>query len=85
MSQEGKLNRLDLIVGGIGVSPIPIAGEICSTIFLSKILRNTLSGDNGLARIGIAAATTGLMRMQLYTSLYAPLNPFYQKLSEYFQ
>ena len=80
MANNEKLSTLDLIVGAVGVSPIPVVGEICGTIFFSKILKNIPLGDHILTRIGIAAATTSLMRMQLYTSLYAQL---YQKAIEY--
>ncbi len=80
MASNEKLSTLDLIVGAVGVSPIPVVGEICSTIFFIKILKNIPFGDHAFTRLGIAAATTGLMRMQLYTSLYTPL---YQKATEY--
>lgn len=79
-NREKGFSKLELLAGAIGVSPIPVLGEICGTAFIYKILKETPFGKEKGSGILISAAVTVLMRMQLYTSIYAPI---YKKLSEY--
>ncbi len=79
-NKEKGFSKLDLLVGAIGVSPIPVLGEICGTAFIYQIIKETPLGENKGSGILISAAVTALMRMQLYTSIYAPI---YKKLGEY--
>jgi hypothetical protein len=62
------LDTKALVAGAIGVSPIPIAGEIGLSYFFYKILE----GQKALPR-AVAIPAAILTRVGLYTGLYAPL------------
>jgi hypothetical protein len=68
-----QFSNLELVAGIIGVSPIPIAGEICGAFFFNKILKNTPFYKEGAKGVLLSAAVTGLTRLSLYASIYAPL------------
>lgn len=77
-----QLSNLELLSGLIGVSPIPIAGEICGTLFFYRILKETSLAEKKPAGIILAASVNGLVRLSLYTSIYSS---FYKKIAEYIQ
>jgi len=67
---ENKLSTKDLLIGLIGLSPIPIAGEICGTYFFKRIIDNTPLPNKGVQGWVLAAAVTGLTRIGMYGWLY---------------
>ncbi len=74
MSLDKKLATKDLLVGAVGVSPIPVAGEICLSYFFYKILEDT--------NIKFAAIPAALLtRLGMYQQFYFPL---YEKAKELF-
>lgn len=60
------LDTLTLVAGAIGVTPIPVAGEIGLSYFFYKMLEST---PYKLAAIPAALLT----RFALYTQFYAPI------------
>lgn len=74
MSLERKLAFKDHCIGLLGVSPIPIAGEICLSYFFYRVLDKT-----NLKAASIPAAL--LTRFGLYSSIYLSL---YEKAMEFF-
>ncbi len=74
MPLEKKLAAKDLLIGAVGVSPVPIAGEICLSYFFYKILENT--------NIKFAAIPAALLtRLGMYQQFYFPI---YEKAKDLF-
>lgn len=74
-SGKGIDTKLALI-GLIGLSPIPVVGEICGTYFFKKILNETPLPHEGAQGWILAAAVTGLTRLGLYGG-------FYKRMADY--
>lgn len=64
------LDTKDLVVTALGVSPIPVVGEIALARSIYKTLNE--SGQKALPP-AIALPVAGLVRFGLYTQLYIPI------------
>jgi len=74
MARKENFSNLELICGLIGFSPIPIAGEICSAIFLGKLVKETEIFDKEKHTPYIIGAAAGLLaRFGMYETIYSPI------------
>tara|TARA_Y100000310_G_scaffold331416_2_gene404920 strand:- start:655 stop:882 length:228 start_codon:yes stop_codon:yes gene_type:complete len=71
--EESKLEMSDLVKGLVGVTPIPVAGEICLSMFFGKVFEDKGELDNPFVYIPAALLT----RMALYTSVYSGLFDYF--------
>lgn len=77
MELEKKLNFKDLLIGLVGVSPIPVLGEIGLSYFFYRILEG--KETEKIKHVSIPAAL--LTRIGMYKEFYIPL---YEKLRDVF-
>jgi hypothetical protein len=87
--RESKKSELleSIIIGAsalIGVSPIPIAGELCCACALKRIFNKTGIGRNNLSEWLLSLATTVALRNMLYPNTIYNCRQVYQKICEYF-
>lgn len=70
--QKNTFNKLELVLGLLGVSPIPVVGEVCGTIFFYRLLEETpiLPSNNKFMNLAMSASITALMRCGMYNSIY---------------
>jgi hypothetical protein len=64
-----SLEKKTLVKGALGISPIPVVGEVGLSMFFYDVLKT--SGNKGLEIVAVPAAL--LTRFELYRSLYIPL------------
>ncbi|MGV8142844.1 MAG: hypothetical protein ACP5NS_04425 [Candidatus Pacearchaeota archaeon] len=68
-SKQG-LDTMTLLAGAIGVSPIPVLGEIGLGYFFYKVLKNV---EQTAVPPLVAIPAALLTRFSLYQQMYAPL------------
>lgn len=77
MTLDKRLNVKDLLIGLVGVSPIPLLGEVALSYFFYQILEG--KETEKIKHVSIPAAL--LTRYVMYKEFYIPL---YEKLKEMF-
>jgi len=78
MARKEGFSNLELICGLVGFSPIPIVGEICSAIFLGRILEKTEIFDKEKSIPYVIGAVAGLLtRFGMYESIYNPMLEYF--------
>jgi hypothetical protein len=68
-NRNNGMSLKEIVVGAVGVSPIPIIGEICLSSFFCGLLDRV--GMREMKYAGIPTAL--LMRLGLYQNVYFPL------------
>lgn len=78
MAIDNKLSMKDILIGLVGVSPIPVLGEIGLSYFFYRIFDNSEETER-FRHVSIPAAL--LTRLAMYKEFYIPL---YEKLKHLF-
>lgn len=75
-NRDNQIETSFLVKAILGVSPIPIVGEIALSSFFHDLLKEG-TNDKTIAYAGVPAAI--VTRVQLYSSIYLPLYTYLEK------